>query len=367
MTDPRITRLAQTLVGYCTGVRPREHVAISGGAAASALIAEVYREVLAAGGYPYVFMAPEGIDRLLYLEGSDDQLRHVSRVDQMVRGEFDCSIGIAAAANTRALTGVDPARLRLRQEAYGPLMETFLRRSSAGEFRWVGTLFPTQAYAQDAEMSLPEFEEFVFGATFCDRSDPAAEWRAVRHDQQRLVDWLAGHKSVVAKGPNIDMSLSIEGRTFVNSDGRHNMPSGEIFTGPVEDSVNGWVRFSYPAISGGREVAGVELTFDAGRVVTARADKNEEYLLSQLDTDAGARYLGEWAIGTNQRIDRFIRNILFDEKIGGTVHMAVGAGYPETGSKNKSAIHWDMICDMRDGGQILVDGELFYESGRFRV
>ena len=185
--------------------------------------------------------------------------------------------------------------------------------------------------------------------------------------QQKLVDWLVGKEEIVVKGPNIDMQLSIAGRTFINSDGKRNMPSGEIFTGPVENSVNGWVRFSYPAIVAGREVSGVELRFEDGKVVEATAEKNEDFLLKTLDTDEGARYLGEFAIGTNNSIDRFTKSILYDEKIGGTIHMAVGRGYPETGSKNVSAIHWDMICDMRDGGKIWVDGELFYDSGKFVI
>jgi aminopeptidase len=185
--------------------------------------------------------------------------------------------------------------------------------------------------------------------------------------QQKLVDWLAGKKQIVVKGPNIDLSLSIEGRRFLNSDGRKNMPSGEVYTSPVEDSANGWARFTYPAVTRGREVDGIELHFEKGKIVKASATKNQDFLLSMLDTDAGSRFLGEFAIGTNKKINRFIKNILFDEKIGGTIHMAVGYGFPEAGSKNESSIHWDMICDMRDGGQIFVDGDLFYESGEFKI
>ncbi len=194
-----------------------------------------------------------------------------------------------------------------------------------------------------------------------------AEWGKIHAMQQRMVEWLAGKREVKVTGPNADLSLSIAGRTFINSDGHRNMPSGEIFTGPVEESVNGWVRFTYPAIYMGREVDGVELRFKDGKVVDATATKNEEFMISVLDTDAGSRYLGEFAVGTNMGIQRFTKSILFDEKIGGTIHMAVGAGYPETGSKNNSAVHWDMICDMRNGGQIHVDGELFYENGVFVV
>lgn len=216
-------------------------------------------------------------------------------------------------------------------------------------------------------MSLRDYADFVYAATYADQPDPVQCWRTVHDRQQRLVDWLNGKSQVIVRGPHVDLTLSIAGRTFINSDGKRNMPSGEIFTGPVEDSVNGWARFSYPAIRGGREVEGVEFTFKDGKVVQATAKKNQEYLLSQLDSDEGARYLGEFAIGTNDQIQRFTKSILYDEKIGGTMHMAVGAGYPETGSRNQSSIHWDFICDMRQESEIWVDGELFYKNGLFQV
>jgi len=255
----------------------------------------------------------------------------------------------------------------MRQMAFKELMEIFMQRSAAGKLRWNGTLFPTNAFAQEADMSLAEYEDFVYSACHADKDDPVAEWLKVSREQQHLVDWLKGKDKVRVQGPNVDLSLSIAGRTFINSDGKRNMPSGEIFTGPVEDSANGWVRFTYPVIVAGREISGIEITFENGKAVQATAEKNEEFLLSALDSDEGARFLGEFAVGTNYGIDRFTKNILYDEKIGGTFHMALGAGYPETGSKNKSALHWDMICDMRDGGQIWVDGELFYENGHFKV
>jgi len=285
----------------------------------------------------------------------------------MVIEEFDALIDIRSLSNTRSLSNIDPARQSLRAKAYSDLMKIVMERGASKELRWSVTMFPTQAYAQDAEMSLTEFEDYVYGTTYADVEDPVAEWHKIHDDQQRYVDWLADKKLVEIKGPNIDLTLSVEGRTFINADGTHNMPSGEIFTGPVEDSVNGWVRFTYPAVLSGREVDGVELHFEKGKVVKASAKKNEDFLITMLDTDEGSRYLGEFAIGTNQRINRFIKNILFDEKIGGTIHMAVGSGYPETGSKNQSAIHWDMICDMREGGQITVDGELFYLSGEIKI
>jgi aminopeptidase len=367
MADPRVVKLARILVNYSTKIKPGDRVAIQGMPVAAPLLREVYREVLRAGGHPYLIAGVEGIQSIFFEEANDEQLQHVSRVEEMVRGEFEALIRIGSTTNTRELSNVDPARQSMRAKAHTELMQTFMRRSAAKEFKWCGTLFPTDAFAQDADMSLADFEDYVYGTTYADADDPVAEWQAIHDMQQKLVDWLKGKKRVEVKGPNIEMTLSIEDRTFINSDGTHNMPSGEIFTGPVEDSVNGWVKFTYPAVTHGREVEGIELRFEDGKVVSAKADKNEAFLLSQLDTDPGARYLGEWAIGTNKKIDRFIKNILFDEKIGGTIHMAVGAGYPETGSTNKSAIHWDMICDMRDGGEIIVDGLRFYESGEFLI
>jgi aminopeptidase len=216
-------------------------------------------------------------------------------------------------------------------------------------------------------MSLSQYEDFVYRAGKVHLADPTAAWQQMAQEQQRLVDYLADKQHISVRGDHINLEMSIEGRPFLNAYGTINFPDGEIFTGPVEDSVNGWVKFTYPAYYGGNEIAGVQLTFENGLVTRASAEKNETFLLSTLDTDPGARRLGEFAIGTNSDIQRFTGSILFDEKIGGTVHMALGQGYPQTGSTNTSAIHWDMICDMRDGGEIVVDGELFYKDGKFVI
>lgn len=367
MKDPRHQKLAALLVNYSIGVQPGEKIAVEGNALSLPLLTEIYREVLKAGGLPSIIWREPVFEEVLLKEGNDAQLLHVSEPVALVYETFDARIAAVGGENTRALSGVDPKRQQKRAEGRRSIMKTFMERSASGDLRWVGTLFPTHAHAQDADMSLSDFEDFVYGACFVDKEDPVAEWLKLSAMQQKLVDYLAGKKAVRVVGPNVDMTLSIEGRTFINSDGHKNMPSGEVFTGPVEDSVNGWVRFTYPAIYSGREVEGIELRFEQGKVVEATAVKNEEFLRSVLDTDAGARYLGEWAIGTNNGIQRFTRSILFDEKIGGTIHMAVGAAYPETGGKNQSAVHWDMICDMRDGGQIFIDDELFYDSGRFLI
>ena len=367
MGDPRVERLASVLVRYSTHIEPGDLVMIQGMPAAAPLLLAVYEEVLKAGGHPHLLVGLPGTEEAFYRLASDEQLEFISPLQKLVVEQFDATISIRSNNNTRELSSIDPARQRLRSKAMTPIMRTYMERGASGELKWVGTQYPTPAYAQEADMSLREYEEFVYKACFCDQEDPVARWQEVHEMQQRLVDWLKGKKEVRVQGPNADLTLSIEGRVFINSDGHHNMPSGEIFTGPVEDSAEGWVRFTYPAVTGGREVEGIELWFEQGRVVKATAKKNEEYLLQMLDTDPGARDLGEFAIGTNDGIQRFTKNILFDEKIGGSFHMAVGAGYPETGSKNQSAIHWDMICDMRDGGEIYVDGELFYRSGEFLI
>lgn len=374
MSDPRINNLARVVVEYSTEIQPKDRVAIFAQPTAMPLVEEIYRNVLKAGGYPYYLVGglksrveTDGLAYLLFTEGSEDQIQQVHSFERTVREEFEAMITIHSQTNTRALSNVFSERQSLRAKAHTEMTKNFLNRSASGEFMWVITLYPTNAYAQDAEMSLEEFEDYVYGTTFSDTQDPIAEWNRIHSEQQRLVDWLKGKNQVQISGPNIELSLSIEDRIFINSDGHKNMPSGEIYTGPVEESAEGWVRFSYPAIRESREVEGIELKFEKGQVVEATAQKNQEYLNAMLNTDDGARYLGEFAIGTNHRIDRFIKSILFDEKIGGTIHMAVGAGYPETGSKNESAIHWDMICDMRAGGQIHVDGELFYDSGEFKI
>jgi aminopeptidase len=267
--------------------------------------------------------------------------------------------------NTRATSSIDPLKSQRRGRGVSTITETQMRRGAEGKLKWVTTLYPTNGYAQDAGMSLQDYEDFVFNAIHANEDDPVAYWNSTAEGQQKAIDFLRGKDLVTLEGPNVDLSLSIKGRKFMNSTGTHNMPDGEIFTGPVEDSVTGWVKFTYPAIYGGVAVEGAELTFSRGRVEQAKAEKNQDYLIKMLETDDGSRYLGEFAIGTNFDIDRFTGNILFDEKIGGTFHMALGAGYPETGSHNKSAVHWDMICDLRTDSEIHVDSELFYKNGDF--
>jgi aminopeptidase len=216
-------------------------------------------------------------------------------------------------------------------------------------------------------MSLVDYEDFYFGACLAGEPDPVEAWRRQSEEVRRLAEWIEGHEEVRIVGPGTDLRLGIAGRAFIAADGRHNMPDGEFFTGPIEDSAEGEITFHLPATYAGREVSGVRFRFRGGRVVEASAERGEEFLNTILDTDEGARRLGELGIGTNYGIERGTKSILLDEKIGGTVHLAVGRSYPETGGVNESAVHWDMICDLRRGGRIEVDGELLQSDGRFAV
>ena len=367
MGDIRLERLAKLLVNYSTEVQPGEWVGILGDVMALPALREVYKAVLEAGGLPTLMVNDEQMHRTLLRDGSDSQIEWLDPMHSLYYEQADVYIRVGATENTRAMTGISAKRVQQERAAKRTWLDTRLGRAAEGKMKWVGTLYPTQAYAQEANMSLDEYEAFVYGATFCDRDDPVAEWRKISEMQQKKVDWLNGKQHVKLQGPHVDLELSIAGRTFINSDGHKNMPSGEIFTGPVEDSVNGWIRFDFPSIVGGRSVKGIELQFEQGKVVQASAEDNDDLLQAQLDTDSGSRYLGEFAIGTNFGIQQFTGSILFDEKIGGTVHVAIGKGYPETGSKNDSAVHWDMICDMRRDSTIHVDDELFYQNGEFVV
>ena len=370
MSDPRIQKFAKVLVEHSTRVEPGDRVLIEGTTAAEPLVRELFIQILGKGGIPHPMISFPGMvpfiqDDMYLTYANETQLDFVPTFYKLAYDHFDSRIRIHSSTNTRGTTSINAAKVQRRNKATSTITEVQMRRGGEGRFKWVTTLYPTDAYAQDANMSLKEYEDFVFGAVHANEDDPIAFWKSTATGQQKAIDFLADKNLVTLRGPNVDITLSIQGRTFSNSTGTHNMPDGEIFTGPVEDSVTGWVKFTYPAIYQGVAVEGAELTFNRGRVDRALAEKNQEYLVQMLESDAGARHIGEFAIGTNFDINQFTGNILFDEKIGGSFHMALGAGYPETGSKNRSSIHWDMICDMRKDAEITVDGDLFYKNGQF--
>lgn len=374
MSDPRTERLATVLVQYSAALRPGDRVLIEAETAAEPLVRALFERALQAGAHPHLALSlagPDtysGIDDVFLRLASDDQLDYVPPFFETAYREFESRIRVYSSSNTRLLMRADTARMARRQRALQSLLRTQMERGARGEFRWVTTIFPTIGHAHDADMSLSEFEDYVFdGCHVAGEDDPVAYWKAVEHKQARWAEAFAGHDRVEIRGPDCDLRLSIRDRHFISSCGTHNMPDGEIFTGPVEQSVEGWVRFAFPLIYKGREVEGVELTFEDGKVQTWKASKNQDFLESMLATDDGARYLGEFGIGTNAALQLLTRNILLDEKIGGTIHLALGAGYPDTGSHNRSAIHWDMLVEMRRDSEIRVDGEQVYQNGQFRI
>jgi aminopeptidase len=367
MADPRVEAVAKILVDYSVELRPDQLVRVTGAPEGAPLILAVYRLVLERGAHPFLLVEPEGTEELFYTYASDAQLDYVPPFMKDIVGQIDASIGIWTEVNTKQFTNADPAKQSRRSVARRPIFERFLERAGKRELRWTATLHPTHSFAQDAEMSLREFEDFVYNSSLVHELDPIKAWKKISKEQQRIVRWLNKAKKIHVVGPDTDLKLEVAGRKWINCDGHENFPDGEIFTGPIEDSVNGHIKYSYPACADGHEVEDVRLQFKDGKVVKATAAKNEDFLLKMLKTDKGARYVGEFSFGTNSGIQRFTKNTLFDEKIGGTIHLAIGTGYPESGSKNRSAIHWDMVCDLRKGGEVRVDGTLFLKDGKILI
>jgi aminopeptidase len=352
--DPRVERLAEILVGYSVDVTSGDVVMISADPDGLALVQEVYRKVLQRGGYPRLKMSVPGAARIYYEEASDEQLGTLLPIELAEYEASDCLISVSAPANLSEMANVNPAKLSKRQRAAQPISDWVMKSN----VRWCGCNFPCNALAQKAEMSLAEYEQFVFGATNVD-------WPEISRKQEGIVSLFSEGREVRIVGEGTDLKFSIAGRPGINCDGHYNMPDGEVFFSPREDSAEGHITFSFPGIYMGREVEGIRLQFSGGRVVEAHADKNKEFLLEMLNTDPGAKYIGEFGIGTNPGITRFTRDILFDEKIGGTVHIALGQSYPEARGTNESAIHWDMIADLREGGEIHLDGVVVQRNGIF--
>jgi len=358
---PDPTAFASLLCGYCLDVQPGQQVVVRSTTLAAPLLLALQRELLEREAWPLIRPELPGADEAFWAVAREAHLDGFAPAELAEAESTDASLGIQAPGNTRALAGVPAERMARAARARAPVREAALRR------RWCLTLWPTAGGAQQAGMGSAEFAAFVRSALFLDREDAPAAWAELHAFQARLIERLAGARELHIEAEGTDLTLSVEGRTWVNSDGRRNMPSGEVFTSPHERSAEGRIRFAIPSSPRGVEVAGIELEFREGRVAAARADRGEEYLKATLATDDGASLLGEIGIGTNFGIDRAVGAILFDEKIGGTVHLAVGRSYPETGGTNESAVHWDMICDLRRGGRLTADGEVIQEDGRFRL
>ncbi|HWC28189.1 MAG TPA: aminopeptidase [Solirubrobacteraceae bacterium] len=352
-------RFAELLVGYCLEVQPGQEVVMRSTALAAPLLLACQRAILEREAWPLLRVELPGATADFYRHARD---RHLDGFPEVAYAEVknaQALLAIQAPENTRALSGIDPERLARAARARKPVHDQAMRK------RWCSTLWPTQAGAQQAGMSLADFEAFVERALFLDQVDAVRSWGELRAFQAGLIERLKGCRELRIEAPGTDVRLNVKGRTWINSDGRRNMPSGEIFTGPHESSATGRVRFDVPSAPAGVDVAGVDLELRDGLVVAATAERGEEYLQRALATDEGARRLGEIGIGTNFGIDRAIGATLFDEKIGGTVHLALGRSYAETGGRNESALHWDLICDLRAGGRLTADGETIVHDGRF--
>lgn len=365
MTDLRLQRMAQVLLHYSLDIKPQDRLGIRAEPIAIPLIREIVREALRAGAFPEIFLEVPDFKRLLLQEGSDAQLAYISDASRLIAEEYETVLDVFSQENTRSLSHVDPARAALHNQAQKEVIQKLRARFNDGLLRRSITLYPTNAYAQDTNMSLSEFEDFFYHACFLDDEHPIERWQELSRQQERLVAWLKGKRTVRIVGKQIDLIFSIDGRSFLNDDARYNFPGGEFFTGPVEDSVEGSIQFTFPSFHGGQPVNDVRLRFEHGVVVEAQAKEGQDYLEKMLSLDSGAHMLGEFAFGNNPHIDRCTRNILFDEKMHKTIHFALGAGFPATGSKNTSLLHWDMIYDLRAGCEVRVDDELFCKDGHF--
>jgi len=367
MRDQRVDALARILVRYSTRVKKGDVCSIASTTAAEPLVQAIYDEVLRAGGLPIMQLQTSGAQAAFYELAADEQLDWVPPTTEWSVENADVHISVMASLNTRELSDADPKKQARHQKARKQIMETSMRRAAEDAYRWSLTLFPTHAYASEAGMSLPAYEDFYYAACLALDGDPVTAWNRQSEEVRRLTEWIQGRKEVRVQAEGTDITLGVAGRNWIPCVGEHNMPDGEFFTGPVEDAVNGHISFSFPASYGGRTVSGVCLRFEDGKVVDATAEQGEAFLHEMLDTDAGARRLGELGIGTNFGIATGTKEILLDEKIGGTVHMAVGMSYPESGGTNSSAVHWDMVCDLRKGGSITVDGQELQRDGKFLV
>jgi aminopeptidase len=361
MAPDRIERWADLLAEYCLAVRPGETILIASELEGRPLVEACYRAVTLRGAHPLIRLDLPGMAEFFAERATEAQLAYGSPVGLYEAQASDGRIRIAAESDTRSMSRIDPRRQAILDRARDPI------RRAAAKKRWVLTQYPTAAYARDAAMSPDDYEAFVAAAMFLDRPDPVAAWRELGARQAGLVEFMSGVTEVRIEADGTDLTLAVAGRTWINSDGRRNMPSGEIFTGPIEDSARGRLRCTFPVCRGGREVAGIALALEDGRVIGSSAETGADYLTSMLDLDAGSRRLGELGLGLNYGINRFTGSILYDEKIGGTVHLALGQSYPETGGVNESALHWDLIVDLRSGGRIWADRRVVMEDGTWQV
>lgn len=365
MIDKRLQKLASILITHSLEIKKNDLFLISGSPVAIPLIKEIYKQALEKGAHPYIKLGISDLAETFFKYATTKQLRYISPIARYELEHIDKRLGIISQENTKCLTNVDPKKQAVASAAHKELHELFLNRAAKKELAWCITQYPTNAAAQDSEMSLEEYEDFIFSAANVHAKNPVKYWNSLYEKQEKIKKLLETKKIIQIYAKDTDLKINVNGRKWINCYGKENFPDGEVFTGPLESSASGHIRYSFPATHGGREVDDICLWFEKGKVVKAKASKGEKFLLSMLDMDNGARRIGEFAFGTNYGIKKYTKNTLFDEKIGGTIHIAIGSGYPETGSKNKSSLHWDMVCDLRKNGEVFADNDLIYKNGKF--
>jgi aminopeptidase len=365
--DERLKRLAHVLVNYSLNIKKNDLFMISGGHTSAPLINQVFKEALKAGAYPYVKTGVEGLAEIFFKNASEKQLKYMSPLEKFEIQKINARLSIVSPENTRNMTNVDPKKQAICSTAHQEIHEIFLKRAAKKELKWCVTQYPTNASAQDADMSLSEYEDFIFKAAHVEKKNPILSWKKMFKEQEKIKKLLEVKKKLHIIAKDTDLKINVDGRKWINCHGKENFPDGEVFTGPIENSAEGHIRYSFPGAYGGRLTENIELWFKKGKVIKSKASSGEKFLKSMLKMDNGSNRIGEFAFGTNYGIKKYTKNTLFDEKIGGTIHIAVGSGYPETGSKNKSSLHWDMMCDLRKNGEVYADNQLIYKNGKFLI
>lgn len=368
MNDPMLAKMAQVLVKYSLDIQKGQFLLVSGHIETEPLIREVYREAIKAGAHVELKVGLPSISRIFFDNASEEQLKWISPSAKLIYEKADAFLSIWGSDNFRELATVPSSKIATRHKYSGKLSHKMMDRAATGKARWGCAHYPTPAGAQDANMSNEEFEQLIWKTCLLNEEDPVKAWLDVHDQQEKLINRLKDCESIRVTAANgTDLTVNLKGRKWENCDGRVNMPDGEVFTGPIENKTEGIVRFNITQCYAGREADDVELRFKKGEVVDIKAKRGEDFVREMLATDEGAKRIGEFAIGTNPGITTPCRNIFLDEKIAGTIHMALGHGIAQTGSKNKSSIHWDMILDMRPGGELSADGEVFYRDGKLLI
>ena len=367
LKDDRLKKLANILINHSLEIKKNDYFMISGGVKSIPLINEIFAQSLDLGAHPFVRLGVEELAEIFFKKASDEQLKFISPISKYEIKKIDAKLSIMSPENTRFMTNIDPKKQSICSVAQRPIEDIFTKRAANKELKWCITQFPTHASAQDAEMSLSEYEDFIFNAAHVRLKNPIQHWKNIYKTQEKIKKYLEKKKVLHIYAKNTDLKIKVENRKWINCYGKENFPDGEIFTGTIENSATGYINYSFPAVHGGRLVEDIKLSFEKGKIIKAKASRGENFLKTMINMDKGSSRIGEFAFGTNYGIKKYTKNTLFDEKIGGTIHIAIGLGFPETGSKNKSSLHWDMVCDLRKNGEVYADDELIYKNGKFLI